>query len=80
MTSQYGAYALHAGKARLHSRTLMHTHPDTYTHGCAKRPISNTYCLSTATMIHERASVLRYTYIVCLVSVEGLSDVANFCN
>jgi hypothetical protein len=26
MTSQYGAYALHAGQARLHARTRMHTH------------------------------------------------------
>ena len=25
MTSQYGAYALHAGLARLHARTGMHT-------------------------------------------------------
>jgi hypothetical protein len=25
MTSQYGAYALHAEKASLHARTLMHT-------------------------------------------------------
>ena len=34
---------------------------------CAHIPVSNTYCLSTATMILERASLLRYTYIVCLV-------------
>jgi hypothetical protein len=32
MTSQYGAYALHAGKARLYSLTLMHTRPDTHMH------------------------------------------------
>ena len=59
MTSQYGAYALRGGLARLYARMRMHTR----TH----RPISNTYCFSTATMIRERASLLRYTYIVCLV-------------
>jgi hypothetical protein len=34
MTSQHGAYALHAGKARLHARTRMHTpmRPGTRTH------------------------------------------------
>jgi hypothetical protein len=32
MTSQYGAYALHAGRAQLHSRKLMHMYPDTHMH------------------------------------------------
>ena len=68
MTSQYGAHALHAGLARLYARTLKHTRPDTYTHARTYRPISNTHCFSTATMIHERAAVLRYAYIACLVS------------
>ena len=31
------------------------------------RPICNAYCFSKATMICERASVLLYTYSVCLV-------------
>jgi hypothetical protein len=44
------------------------TCPGTHAHACTHRPISSTYCFSTATMIRERASVLRYTYIVCLVS------------
>jgi hypothetical protein len=35
----------------------------TCTHGRTHRPISNTYCFSTATMTRERASLLRYTYI-----------------
>jgi hypothetical protein len=41
------------------------------THGSARthRPICNTYCFSTATMIRERASVLRYTYIVCIIDI-----------
>jgi hypothetical protein len=41
--------------------TYVHTH--THIH----RPICNTYCFPTVTMIRERASVLRYTYITCLV-------------
>jgi hypothetical protein len=53
MTSQYGSHALRPGKARLHA----HTHT----------PRSNTYCFSTATTIRERASMLRYVYIACLV-------------
>ena len=65
MTSQYGPHALHAGKGKLQSRTLMHrARLHTRTH----RPISNIYCSSTATMIHEPAPLLRYTYIAFLVS------------
>jgi hypothetical protein len=71
MTSQYGAYALRAEKARLHSRIRMHTH--THTH----IPISNIYRFSTVTVIPGRASVLRYTmYIVCLVTVRNVA--ANY--
>ena len=75
MTSQHGANALHAGKARLHARPLMHTptgpdtHPHARTHARANRPLSNIYCFPTATMIHEYAAMLRYTYIACLVFV-----------
>ena len=67
MTSQCGAYELHAGKARLHARTRMHmpTRPGTHTHARAyahtHRPINNTYCFPMATTIRERASLLRYT-------------------
>ena len=70
MTSQYGAYALHAGKARLHARTRMYTlkRPCTHTHARTHRSIYNTYCFSTATIIRERASVLRCTYIACIVT------------
>jgi hypothetical protein len=32
MTSQYGAYALHAEKANLNSRTPMYTRPGTHMH------------------------------------------------
>ena len=49
----------------MHARACTRPHPGyarahTHTH----KPISNTYCSSTATMIRESASLLRYTYIV----------------
>ena len=61
MTSEYGAYALHAGLGRLHA--LMCTHTPTRPHACTHRLINNAYCFSKATIIRERASMLRYTYI-----------------
>ena len=67
ITSQYGAYELHAGKARLHARTRMSTPTRTSTHTDAHEEISNTYCFSSATRIRESASKLRYAYIACLV-------------
>ena len=53
MTSQCGAYALHAGLARLHALIRMHTPTRlrTHMHAHAHRPISNTYCFCTVTMI-----------------------------
>jgi hypothetical protein len=69
MTLEYGSYAFYPGKARLHARTQMHmpkrpgihTHTHTHTRTLARThtQICNTYCLSTATMIRERASMLR---------------------
>ena len=55
MTSQYGAYALHAGLARLHAliRMLTPTRPCTNMHARTQRSISNTYGFSTATMTRE---------------------------
>jgi hypothetical protein len=41
----------------LHARTHAHTH----------RQIHNTYCFFMAKIIRERASVLRYMYIACVV-------------
>jgi hypothetical protein len=55
MLDNEGYMHTHARVRTLHART--HTH----------RQIHNTYCFSTATMIRERTSVLRYTYTVCLV-------------
>ena len=70
MTSQYGAYALHTGFARLHALMRMHMPTRKYAH----RSTSNTYCFSMATMIRERASLLRYKYIACHVCfMSGLS-------
>jgi hypothetical protein len=39
-----------------------HTHARAYTDKC------NTYCFSTATVIREHGTLLRYTYIACLVT------------
>jgi hypothetical protein len=69
MTSQYGAYALRAGLVRLYARTRTHTptRPGNHAHARTHISICDTYCFPTATMIRARASVLRYTYTVCLV-------------
>jgi hypothetical protein len=81
MMSPYGEYASHAGKARFPASTRMHTptRPGTHTRvpiyarararAHTHTQTSNIYCVFTATMIRERASVRRYTYIACLVSV-----------
>ena len=57
--------------AQLHARARAHTHTrSACTHPRARTRairICNTYCFSTATMIRERASLLCYTYISCLV-------------
>ena len=75
MTAERGAYALHAGLARLHALLRMHTptrpgnHMHARTHTYAhKRLISGTYCFSTATVIRELTSLLRYTCIAPLVT------------
>ena len=70
MTSQYGAYALRAALARLYASMRMHTptRPGTRTHAqaCTHRPICDT-AFPQQQWFRERASVLRYTYIACLV-------------
>ena len=69
MTSQYGAYALLAGLRRLYALMSMQrprARAPTYTHARTHRPISNTYCFSTATMILEGASILRYSTLSVL--------------
>ena len=74
MTSQYGAYALHAGLARLYARMRMHTptRPGIHMHA-RKRKHAHTdqYVMFIACprqqWFSERTSVLRYKHIVCLV-------------
>jgi hypothetical protein len=78
MTSQYGAYALHAGLARLYARMRIHTptRPGTHTHGrtdgrtrarvCAHILVSN-IALPQQQWFRERVSMLRYTDIACVV-------------
>ena len=55
MTSQYGAYALRAGLARLHVLMLMRTPTRLGTHmhaqACTHRSVCNTYCFPIATMV-----------------------------
>ena len=48
-----------------------HAHAPGYPHARmhAHRPISNTYCFFTATMIRERVSMFRSRYAVCLVKI-----------
>jgi hypothetical protein len=70
MTSQYGAYALHAGLARLHARRRIHTptrpgtpHARTHAQACTHGPIYNTYCFSTVIMVSwTHLSVTSYVY------------------
>jgi hypothetical protein len=74
MTSQYGAYTLHAVLQRLHALIRMHTptRPGTHIHAGTQ---AHAYQLIMRTAFpqqqwfRERASVLRYTYIVCLVPI-----------
>ena len=77
MTSQYGAYALRAGLARLYARIRMHkpTRPGTHMHACTrKHEHTDKYVIFIAFLqqqwFPERALMLCYTCIVCLVSVE----------
>jgi hypothetical protein len=71
MTSQYGAYALHAGLARLHARMRVHTttlagvlHARTHAHTDQKVML---IAFSRQQSFGESVSILRYTYSVCLV-------------
>jgi hypothetical protein len=77
ITSQYGAYTLHAGFEKI--RALMPTHtptrPGTHTrarahaHACIHTPVRNTSWFPTSIMIRERASVLRYTNMINVKAV-----------
>ena len=74
MTSQYGAYALHAGLARLYARMRMHTptRPGTHMHArTRKHAHTDKYVILIVfpqqQWFRERALKLRYTYIAWLV-------------
>ena len=75
MASQYSAYALPAGLARLYARMRMHslTRPGSHMHARTRKHahtrICNAYCSPRQQWFRERASLLRYTYIVCIVSL-----------
>jgi hypothetical protein len=58
MTSQCGARACTRPRTKAHARKRARTHTQ----------MCNIYCSSTATMIRERASLLRYTCIAYLVA------------
>ena len=59
----YQGYMHVCTRIRPRTRISTSTHSRAHTH----RPICNSYCFFTATMISDRASVLRYTYIACIV-------------
>ena len=72
--SQYGAFALRAGLARLYARMRMHTptRPRIHMHARTREHAhTNQYVILIALpqqqWYRERASVLRDTYIACLV-------------
>ena len=74
MTSQYGAYALCVGLAKLYARMRKHmpTRPDTHMHSrTCTHAHTDQYVILIAfpqqQWFRERASLLRYTYIVCIV-------------
>jgi hypothetical protein len=70
MTSQYGdTRCLLDEQGYMHVRARTPT--GTHTHARTQRPVSNTFCFSIATIHGKRASLLRHTYIACLVGPEA---------
>jgi hypothetical protein len=74
MTPQYGAYALRAGLTRLYARMHMHTptRPSNHMHSRTRKhahadQVVIFIAFPQQQWFRERASVLRYTYIACLV-------------
>ena len=73
MTSQNGAYAFHAGLARLYARMRVHTptRTDTRMHAhTRKNAHTDQYVIPISfprqQRLHERVSKLRFTYIACV--------------
>ena len=85
MTSEYGAYALRAGLARLYAGVRMNTPTRKHAH-TDECVILIAFPLQQ--WFRERASLLRYTYIACIVKIvlrsffafpgKGLKDVLSF--
>ena len=80
MTSQYGAYALRVGLARLYALIRMHTSKRPVTHMHARtsnHTHTDQYEIRIAfpeqQWFRERASVLRYTYFGRLVSLYNIN-------
>jgi hypothetical protein len=72
MTSQCGAFEF----CWISKATYTPTRLGTRTRAGIHTQICNIYCFSTATMIRERASLLRFTCIACLISFKpGHSEV-----
>ena len=74
ITSQYGAYALRAGLARLYASMCMHTptRPGTHMHASRRTHAHTDQYVTFIAFPHqqwfrERTSLLRYTYIACIV-------------
>ena len=95
MTSQYGAYALRAGLARLSARMRMHTATRSGTHVHArtrKHAHTGKYVILMVfprqQWFHERASMLRYTYMACHVALTStithftfiITALHSYCN
>ena len=65
--------------------TYAHAHAPApgYRHAraCTHRPVNNTYCFSTATVICEHASVTLYVHCLsCCVMLDGVSSVRQSTN
>jgi hypothetical protein len=78
MTSQYGVYALLAGLARLYARMCIRTptRSDTHVHARTRKHVHTGQYVILIAFPHqqwfrERAPVLRYTYIACLVNLSS---------
>ena len=79
VTSQYGAHATHAGLARLHALTGMHTPTRvratcTHAHSCTHRPKSNTRIAFPRQQwfaIAPQSYVIRTLLLLSLVSLYG---------
>ena len=58
-------------RCMLNKRRYTPTSPGNHTHPRAHTQICNAYCFSTATIIRERASMLRYTHIVLFIHLSS---------